>query len=188
MSIGYLKIHAINALIALLLSGEVSKAFTADPEKIGVKKITAETDRGIKVSVWITEYSVKAGSNVIISYEVRNHSRKAVFLVNKERPRVELNSYTYVVNEFLVGPNEGEYDYSFIRIDSGRIYHGKLVMPASKVAEAGKWLVEIDMVFVYDVSGINKKLGVGDDPVAFRTELMFRASRLRLGKLLLEVR
>ncbi len=71
-------------LTALLLPlGSFGKA---DGQYASVKRITAETRDGIRISAWTKLQRVRLGQDVVIFYEVANLSDKSIQLVWKSGP------------------------------------------------------------------------------------------------------
>lgn len=138
-----------------------------------VRRITVETNNGVRVTAWTTRQSVTLRQEVIIFYEVANRSNKTIYLVRK---RGELE--TFIDGDALVIPiplpfpeGHGGYDYSFTKVQRGRTHKGQLTIPAGRFNREQTWLINVNFGFVTDISGLNRQLGSNEDPAPLRGQL-----------------
>lgn len=153
-----------------------------------VKKITAETNDGLKITVWINE-NPSFGTNVKISYKIKNTRSKMIYLVRKKSLEFEISEDTITVNSFTVGFNEyGDIDYSFIPIKRGKILSGTFLFSLKNIKREGIWYVNVGLAFISNIRDLQpKSYTVMRDPAAFRGKIAQRAIPIIIGSLYLEV-
>jgi hypothetical protein len=140
-----------------------------------VKRINAEIDDGILISIWVDNQAVKFGEDVVIHYKVDNRGTKTIYLVQEDIPSVTAENGTMSVGSPLPIPtHHGGYNYHFNEIEREKNYQGRLVIPGSSYKEGGPWRVEVAIGYVNNITGLNRKPGPTEDPVILRGALNSR--------------
>ncbi len=175
---------ALIALLVLLIAAGQSNAQYAM-----VKRITAETNDGIRVSAWRTQSKVTLKQEVRVFYEVLNRSDKAIYLVRKAGElETDVDGDALVIPIPLPFPEgHGGYDYTFTKVERGKRYRGELVIPAGRFNKEQTWLININFGFVTNVVGLNRKLRPNEDPASLRGTLGGRLKLVALNGIVIEV-
>jgi hypothetical protein len=154
-----------------------------------VKRISAETANGIRITAWTTRQSWTSRQDVTIFYEVTNRSNRAIYLVRKSG---ELE--TFIDGDALVIPiplpypeGHGGYDYTFARVHPGSTHKGYLNIPAGRFNREQTWLINVNFGFVTNIKGLNRKLEPNEDPATLRAQLAKRILLLGVNGLVTEI-
>jgi len=173
---------SLSTLLTSIIFGQANGQYAT------VKRITAETNNGVRVTAWTNRQRAALTQDVIIFYEVVNRSDKTIYLVRK---RGELETFVdgaaLVIPIPLPFPEHGPYDYSFTKVQSGRTHKGKLTIPASRFNGRRTWLININFGFVTDVSGLNRQLKPDEDPIPLRGQLGERILLVGVNGLVLKL-
>ena len=154
-----------------------------------VKRISAETDNGVRVTAWMTRQSRTLRQHVTIFYKVTNRSNKTIYLVRK---RGELE--TFIDGDALVIPiplpypeGHGGYDYSFTRVQPATTHKGYLIIPAGRFNREQTWLINMNFGFVTNIRGLNRQLRANEDPATLRAQLGRRILLVGVNGLVVEI-
>src|SRR5688572_4092861 len=103
-------------------------------ENLLVTRAEVETSDGLRVVARVDKTKYKRGENVSIHLVVSSKSRKPIYFVKKESPRIHNDRGDILVEAPTPLPEEkDDYDYSFHKIDNGRPYIETIVLPASLI-------------------------------------------------------
>lgn len=183
------RIHCLISTIFIALSLLFIFVGKSNGQYASVKKLTAETSDGIRLSAWITKSTVSLNESLTIGYEIENSSKNIIYLVRKNG-EINTSINADVLNvPFLIpfSGDSGEYHYNFTKIQRGKTYRGQIIIPAGRLNKEQAWLVELGFGFVTNIDGLNRQLRVGDDPVPYREMLSERVKIIGINGLVVEV-
>lgn len=180
--------HRLNSLastLTLLILFVVPAQMSQDSM---VKQISAVTADGLVFSVWVERQTVRYGQDIIVHYKVENRSAKTIYLVrdNTSEPIAERGTILLQEPFVSLGGHEG-YDYSFTRVERGKIHQGQLTISRERYVEARPWRIDVGFGYVSDIAGLARPLAQGEDPLPLKALLNSRIKTLSLGSLRTEV-
>jgi hypothetical protein len=180
---GFTAVFAL--LVHLLAPTQANTQFQAM-----VKRITAETKDGIRVTAWTTQQTVGLKGNVRIYYEVENRSSKTIYLVRQKgelQTAITSEGTLSIMVPIPFPDDHGGYDFSFTRVERRKSYKGRLIFPASKLNEERKWSIDVAFGIVADIKGLNRRLRNNEDPAPLRGQLGKRILILGINGLVVDV-
>lgn len=179
------RFHGLTIIIAgLLVCLAVTTAFSQKTETMWVSEVRCETSTKLLITARVKTYVVKVGENIPVSITVENHGDRPVYYVSKEELEIQYRQgevYIFTPNPFP--EDKEEYDFAFHKIDPKGRYDTQIIIPGRLISEESKLQVSVGLGFVYDISGLNRKLGFGEDPMRLRGLLGKRLETIRIGEL-----
>lgn len=178
-------IAALPLLVQLLAPTQANAQFQAM-----VKRITAETKDGIRVTAWTTQQTLTLKENVTVYYEIDNRSSKTIYLVRQKgelQTAITADGILSIMVPIPFPDDHGGYDYSFTKVGRGKSVKGQLILPASKLNEERKWSIDVAFGIVADIKGLNRQLRNNEDPAPLRGQLGKRILVVGINGLVVDV-
>src|SRR5579883_1235631 len=132
-------LHMVIVCLLLITTSEQTIAQYAE-----VKKVSAETASGIKFDVWVESTSVLLGENITVHVIATNHSSKPIYIVKKMEPESRVITSEYLIQispPFPFPLNHGGFDYTFMKVESGKSHHYTFTLPKTLISEDGIWQI-----------------------------------------------
>lgn len=153
-----------------------------------VKRVIAHTNDGLVISVTVDRQQVIYGQDITLHYSIRNGGSKTIYVVHGIPQSFDIDGGTFLVQAPIPAPvGHGEYDYTFSRVGVGRVYRGRIVIPAKQYDRTDIWRIRVALGYVTNISGLNRRLVQGEDPATLRGLLDSRIVTLSVGTLSVEV-
>jgi len=154
-----------------------------------VRKISAETLDGIRVSAWTRRQQIKLNQYLTIDYEIKNRNTKPIYFVRKQGKLEIFVSGDTIELPFSVmsSGDSSDYYYNFAKILPGKSYAGCWVIPPEVFNKEQTWRVNIGFAFVTNSAGLIRKIIPGEDPAPYREALNERVRIIGINGLIVEV-
>jgi hypothetical protein len=145
-------------MFLLLVCGNcLSASAQGYPAKI--KTITSQTADLLTFRVSVPQHKHAARENVVISYTVRNDSRRVAYLVLEPKTRLDhmdakFHAFT-VASPVKYQEEWTRYDNTFVKLRPGQSYSGKLVIDGAGIPPSGnvdwqEWEVQVKFAYVFN--------------------------------------
>lgn len=172
---------ALSVLIGCLASVET---VGQGVDEILVHRVQLETSTNLTIQARAVSGRLPKGQNLTLTVSIKNQGSRPVFLVKKAAPEIVNKGGDVLISAPWPAPeNKFEYDFTFQKIMPRATHEEHLVIPWDTVQSERDLRISIGLGFVTDVSGIDRRLEIGDDPVALRGVLMSRMEVVGIGSL-----
>ena len=149
-----------------------------------VTSLKAVTDDGCQIRVWSVRTRINRGQDMRFRFEVTNFGTKSFYLVMERKPKVTGNGVDIGVSaDIPITGQYDDYDFTFQQLGAHKRFEGELVVKASEYRVSQLWQVHFGFAYVFDKSGLDRKLKPGEDWLILSAPLMERAQVVRLGSL-----
>ena len=126
---------------------------------VQVKTITSQTADLLTFRIFIPQHKYAARENVVLSYTVRNDSRRVANLVLEPQTRLidmdkKFHAFT-VASPVKYQEEWTKYDNTFVKLRPGQSYSGKLVIDGTQIPPSGRvewedWKVQVSFAYVFN--------------------------------------
>lgn len=174
--------------VAIALTFFLTLAAPANGQYSLVRRARVETVDGVIFTVTVGPPLVISGKAVALHYSVRNNSSQAIYLVHENPTQFDTEKDSILVQAPIPIPvGHGGYDYSFTKIDRGKVYKSTIFIPSKIYAKESFWPIDVGFGYVTNVTGLNRRLRQDEDPANLRGLLYTRIKTIVVGKLSVKI-
>ena len=147
-------------LLLIVVFITATATVSAQGNRVKVRTITAQTEDLLTFRVSLPVRVFGPREDVVISYTVKNDSRKIAYLVlgPKTRPKIDEKQLTIGVQSPVKYQEEwNSFDNTFVKLSPGGSYSGKLVIdgaaiPPHPTVETEDWMVQVEFAYVFNLA------------------------------------
>lgn len=164
-----------------LIFVSINKAQSGEYKHL-VNKIEGQTNTGMSIKLWTDTPRIKFGDLLKIQIEIKNSSKRNVFLVFDRKDELIFDKDKIVVPRPLVLlGGEEPYDYKFIRLKKGENYRKQIQVSSNKVANSGIYYFLFGFGYVTDINDLSSN--PLKDPIHQKSTLQSRLATFQFGQL-----
>ena len=183
------------AILFMIFSLGLQSVFGETDNKAKILYVVSQTEDLVDFRISLKKNIYEAREDIAINYQVRNKSKKDVFVVTE--PLIRLSSTTdrwmLQLDSPVQYPDEfKKYNYRLVKISPGRAYQSTLVIerkqiPSDKAFNEESWTVNVGFSYLFDASKL-LSCSHAQYQLPCLTELFNESKSLNVGNLVFETR